>query len=292
MTARVAIVTGGAKRIGKGIVLRLHADGFSICLHCRNSRTEADALAAQLNAKRADSVRVCVADLSNVQEVNGAGLGQRCRHVIEFCYGAFGRCDVLVNNASAYMETPLLLAPAEPATRDGKGSTPRVEDDVSDLMGSNALAPFYLIRAFARCAVDAGREEPEASAADPAPHATPTARTHCVVNLVDSMTNQPLHGLTVYTMGKHALEGLTKCAAVELAPVHIRVNAVAPGLCVMPPVMTEDEKAVLRSKVPLGQREGSVEEIASAVSFLASSEAKYITGTTINVDGGWSLTRA
>jgi NAD(P)-dependent dehydrogenase (short-subunit alcohol dehydrogenase family) len=97
-------------------------------------------------------------------------------------------------------------------------------------------------------------------------------------------------GLSVYSASKHAVEGLTKSAALEVAATGVRVNAVAPG-----PVETEmlnrvtghdaDAKAKFLSKVP-AQRVGSTEEIAQTILFLASDDAAFLTGQSIAVDGG------
>ncbi|EKF29796.1 NAD(P)-dependent oxidoreductase, putative [Trypanosoma cruzi marinkellei] len=106
------------------------------------------------------------------------------------------------------------------------------------------------------------------------------------------MTDLPLLGFCVYTMAKHALDGLTRAAALELAPRHIRVNAVAPGLGLLPPAMPQETQEEYRHKVPLGQSEASAAPIADAIAFLVSKDASYITGTTLKVDGGLSLARA
>ncbi|RNF09670.1 pteridine reductase [Trypanosoma rangeli] len=106
------------------------------------------------------------------------------------------------------------------------------------------------------------------------------------------MADLPLPGFSVYTMAKHMLDGLTKAAALELAPRRIRVNAVAPGLGLLPPTLSQALQEEYRRNVPLGQREASAAEIADAVAFLVSKDATYITGTTLKVDGGLSLARA
>ncbi|KPI86058.1 pteridine reductase 1 [Leptomonas seymouri] len=279
-TAPVALVTGSAKRIGRGIVEGLHAEGFSVCIHYHNSKEEAAALAAALNARREDSAMTLAADLSTVTPASAkaaetaVSLFSRCTALLDGCYSHWGRCDVLVNNASAYYPTPLL--------RDAKKGTAveeaTVETAASDLFGSNAIAPYYLTRAFAQRVADTPSEQ--------------RGRNYCIINMVDSMTNQPLLGFTAYTMGKAALEGLTRSAALELAPLCIRVNGVGPGLSVLAVNTPEEDRVQYRSKVPLYQREASAEEIADTVVFLCSDKAKYITGAMMNVDGGWSLTRS
>ncbi len=112
-----------------------------------------------------------------------------------------------------------------------------------------------------------------------------------IVNLSSTMGHKGAPGASMYTASKHAVEGLTKAAALEAAPHGVRVNAVAPG-----PVETEmlnrftgsaDRKARLIAGVPL-KRAGKPEEIAQTIVFLASDKAPFITGHIINVDGGRS----
>jgi NAD(P)-dependent dehydrogenase (short-subunit alcohol dehydrogenase family) len=110
-----------------------------------------------------------------------------------------------------------------------------------------------------------------------------------IVNLSSTMGQRGAPGASLYTASKHAVEGLTKSAALEGAAFGIRVNAVAPG-----PVDTAmldrftgnpDRKAGLVAGVPL-KRAGRPEEIADAIVFVASSKASFITGQIINVNGG------
>ena len=96
---------------------------------------------------------------------------------------------------------------------------------------------------------------------------------------------------TVYVMTKHALEGLTKAMAVELAPKGVRVVAIAPTFVTTPLTKPFFEDPVFRNwvldRIPLG-RLGTVEEVASAVVFLASPAAALVTGSSLLVDGGWT----
>jgi NAD(P)-dependent dehydrogenase (short-subunit alcohol dehydrogenase family) len=112
-----------------------------------------------------------------------------------------------------------------------------------------------------------------------------------IINLSSTMGHKAAPGASIYTASKHAVEGLTKAAALEGAAFGVRVNAVAPG-----PVETEmlnrftgnaDRKAGLIAGVPL-KRSGAPEEIARAIVFLASDHASFVTGQIISVDGGKS----
>ncbi len=121
--APVALVTGSARRIGAVIARALHAAGYDLALHCRHSRAELDALAAELEAARAGSTLVLQADLAEFD---------RLPELVAQTIGRFGRLDALVNNASTFHPTP--LGNATPAQWDA-------------LFASNARAPFFLAQA-------------------------------------------------------------------------------------------------------------------------------------------------
>ncbi len=166
----------------------------------------------------------------------------------------FGRLDALVNNASTFFATPLGLI--DQAVWD-------------DLMGSNLKAPLFLTQAAA-------------------PY---LKRAHgAVVNITDIHAERPLAGYSLYCAAKAGLLGLTRALAIDLAP-EVRVNAVAPGLILWPENtlcsggLTQEET---REKVvahTLLKQEGKPHDIARTVRFLLS-DAPYITGQVINVDGG------
>lgn len=124
-SAPVVLVTGAARRVGAEIARHLHAAGASLVLHCRRSGAEAEALAAEFNARRPDSARVLQADLLDSVALVG---------LVERAVAAFGRLDGLVNNASSFFPTAL-------------GEI----DEAAwfDLMGSNLKAPLFLAQAAA-----------------------------------------------------------------------------------------------------------------------------------------------
>lgn len=123
--APVALITGGARRIGAEIVRTLHSAGYTVAIHCRNSRGEADALAQNLNAARPDSASVHVTELKSNSEINT--LAKQIQQ-------KWGRLDALINSASSFYPTPT-------------GTV--TEQQWDDLMGSNLKAPFFLAQAFA-----------------------------------------------------------------------------------------------------------------------------------------------
>lgn len=122
---KVVLVTGAARRVGAGIARHLHARGARLVLHYRGSRAQAEALAAELNAQRPDTVALAQADLLDTAALPA---------LVADAVGCFGRLDGLVNNASSFYPTDV-----------GRIS----EQDWFDLMGSNLKAPLFLAQAAA-----------------------------------------------------------------------------------------------------------------------------------------------
>ena len=112
-----------------------------------------------------------------------------------------------------------------------------------------------------------------------------------IINMTSQMGHVGSPGRTVYCMTKHALEGLTKAMAVELAPHNIRVNSVAPTFIetsLTAPMLAKPEfRAFVDTMIPLG-RIGKPDDVATAVLYLASPAANMVTGTSLLVDGGWT----
>jgi 3-oxoacyl-[acyl-carrier protein] reductase len=171
---------------------------------------------------------------------------------------AWGAPDVVVNSAGIYPFADLLDTSAEL---------------FDTIMAVNLRAPFLLCRGFARLMIAAGVRG-------------------SMVNIGSGAARSLRAGGVPYCVSKGALDRLSKGFALELAPHGIRVNEVEPGFssrsesAVFPPGYVE----ALRGNVPLG-RESGPDDAASAVLFLCSDKADYITGTSIAVDGGNSIGR-
>lgn len=165
----------------------------------------------------------------------------------------FGRLDALVNNASSFYATPL-----EEIN----------EQSWDDLIGTNLKAPLLLA---------------QAAAAE-------LRRNHgAIVNIVDIHAERPMHGHLLYSMAKGGLAALTRALAQELAP-NVRVNAVSPGVIIWPESAEWDDEERRRKVIAhtLLKRQGEPDDIARTVEFLLS-DAPYITGQIISVDGGRSI---
>jgi pteridine reductase len=238
---KVVLITGGARRVGAAIVRKLHAAGARIAIHHRDSGAEADTLAAELNAARAGSAVLLQADLLDTA---------RLPQLVDATLGAFGRLDVLVNNASTFYSTP--VGTITPAHWD-------------DLLGTNLKAPLFLSQAAAP-ALDHSQG--------------------LILNIVDIHGLRPLKHFPVYSTAKAGLVMLTQSLARELAP-RIRVNAIAPGPVLFPETgLTDEKKAEIIGRTLL-KRRGSPDDVARAALYFAA-DAPYVTGQVLAVDGGRS----
>lgn len=161
------------------------------------------------------------------------------------------RLDILVNNASSFYPTPIQEA---------------TEFQWDDLMASNLKAPYFLAQ-FALSYLRAAQGS--------------------IINIVDIHAQRPLRDHNIYGAAKAGLVMLTRSLAKDLAP-EVRVNAVAPGAILWPDNnMSDETKETIIDQIPLG-RSGSPADIAGAVIFFAS-EAEYVTGQVLAVDGGRSI---
>jgi pteridine reductase len=242
LSGQAVLITGGARRVGAVLVRALHGAGANVLVHYRSSRDAAIALADELNRVRPGSIAIHGADLlerSAPQALVAASLR------------AFGRIDLLINNASTFYPTPI-------------GSITFEQWD--DLIGSNLKAPLFL-----------------AQAAAPSLR----ARGGLIVNIVDVHGLRPLKGHPLYSAAKAGLAMLTRSLARELGP-EIRVNGIAPGPVLWPEKdMDEALKQEIVGKTAL-KRYGTPQDIARTLLFLAK-DAPYITGQIIAVDGGRSI---
>lgn len=169
--------------------------------------------------------------------------------------------DILVNNAGT--NVPQQFVEVESAALDR-------------MLNLNVRAAFVVAQASARRMLrDADR----------------TARGGAVINISSQLGRVALRGRCVYAMTKHAIEGLTKGMAIELAASNIRVNAVGPTWVDTPmtaPALADaDFRAEIIGQIPMGHL-AQVRDITGAVVFLASPSAAMINGASLVVDGGWT----
>lgn len=246
---RVALVTGGARRIGAAIVQALHDAGMHVVIHCHRSRDEADALCQQLNAVRADSAVVLQCDLQK-QEALAA--------LVEQAAIGWDRLDALINNASSFYPTP--LGTIDPQAWD-------------DLLGSNLAAPLWLSQAAAPWLKTQGGSIiniADIHVRKPLPHHAPYLAAK--------------GGLQALTRAL-ALDLAPEVRVNAVAPGAILLPEVGVSAEDADAVSKTQQ---LSAQIPLG-RMGEPADIAAAVRFLLSNAAAYISGQTLSVDGGWGL---
>jgi pteridine reductase len=199
-----------------------------------------------------------LADQMNSERNNSAMLVQanldnanEVEMLVEKILSKNGSIDALINNASTFYPTPI-----------GTFS----EEDWNALMGSNLKAPLFLIQSFYK--------ELEKNKG-------------FIINVTDINVDRALVNHSIYLAAKSGLQTLTKSLAKELAP-NIRVNAIAPGAILEPPNTdwTAEQKNNIINAVPM-RRMGTEKDIVDAAIYL--SEAEYVTGQILNIDGGKSL---
>jgi 3-oxoacyl-[acyl-carrier protein] reductase len=244
---KVALVTGGSRGIGRAIVEALAGRGCRVMFTFASRETQANEVVSTVR-KTGGEVRALRADVAEASSAQAA-----VRAVLE----AFGRIDVLVNNAGTHLPGVAIA------------DTPVAEWD--RVLRTNLYGPFHLVQAVL-------------------PHMR-GQRGGNIVNISSNVTQRFPANYGAYTVSKVALEAFTRILAKEEGPHGIRVHAVAPG-----PIRTdmlqealntmgaERAQAFLKS-VPLG-RAGEPREIAEVVAFLVSDAASYMTGQVVYVNGG------
>jgi len=247
---RVALVTGGGTGIGARVSSVLAERGAAVVVVQPDERSAGE-LAAKLAADGRD-VRGIGEDLSSAAA---------CLSAVERCVALHGGIDILVNNAAVV---------GDPARGDLLGFADERLDAIIDV---NVKAVF-------RCSRNAARHM--------------TERGGVIVNVASVGAFAAQDRSSAYVASKAAVIGMTRGMAFELAPHGIRVVAVAPGdidIGADGPTLTGSAyfappASWWERKAPIGRR-GTPDDIARAVAFLASEEARYVTGQTLVVDGGW-----
>ncbi len=242
---QTAIVTGGSRGIGRAVAVRLANDGMNLVINYRgNSEAaeETERLCRELGAE----VLLVQGDVSRAED---------CEKLAAQAKEAFGRVDVLVNNAGI--------------TRDGLLAR-MTEEDFRAVLDVNLVGPWNMMKAVNRIMMK--------------------QRYGRIVNLSSVTGLMGNMGQTNYAAAKAGILGMTKSYAREVASRGITVNAVAPGFIDtdMTEAMPEGAKDKIIIGIPMG-RTGKPEDVAEAVAFLASEQAGYITGEVLRVDGGMAM---
>lgn len=251
---KVAIVMAASKGLGRACATALAAEGARVTIGARGTQA-LDATAQEIQKATRSQVMAVPTDVTKAEDVEA---------IVAATVGEFGRIDILVNNAGG--------PPAGNFASFGDAQWQAAFE-------LNLLSTVRLVRLVL-------------------PHMRKTGSGR-IITIVSTSVKQPIDGLLLSNAIRSGVVGLAKTLSVELAPDNITVNNVCPGR-----ILTDrlrqiyhinervqqgvSEEAVLKEMaqdVPMG-RVGMPEELGALVAFLASQQAAYITGTTIQVDGG------
>ncbi len=247
LKGKVAVVTGAGRGMGKTHALMLAEAGAKIIVS-DVLIDECETVAEELRSNGGEAIAV-KCDISKKDEVDA---------MMSVAIKNFGKIDILVNNAGI---------------ADFKEFLSMTEEDWDRTIDIN-LKGYFL------CSQAAAKEMVK-------------NKSGAIVNIGSIAMGQMGVGfpnLVHYVSSKGGIAGMTEALAIDLAPHNIRVNAIAPGVIETPmvdPIKSDPEGLKnLLARLPM-KRMGKPEEISSAVLFLASEASSYMTGTIINVDGGW-----
>jgi NAD(P)-dependent dehydrogenase (short-subunit alcohol dehydrogenase family) len=265
---KIAIVTGAGQGIGKAVALRLAREGANVVIADVNLKT-AQQTSEEIQALNRRAL-ACHIDIANVAEIQS---------MIDRAVAEFGRIDILVN-AAGVAQTGLFLELTE-----------REWDRVVD---TNLKGTTFIIQAVGRQMIKQVPEQAKATG-----HAD-----HSYGKIVNFSSISGRHGRAEqipYAASKAAIISITQSAALAFAPYNINVNAVCPG--VVPTPMWEqieqdrgrisglapgESMKSFIERTPL-KRAGSPEDVAGVVAFLCSPDSDYMTGQTLNIDGGFEM---
>jgi NAD(P)-dependent dehydrogenase (short-subunit alcohol dehydrogenase family) len=247
---RIAIVTGAAKGMGRAEAIKLSGAGAKVVV------SDVDVAGCQLvvdEIKKARGEAVAVkCDISQKADVD---------NLIKETLNKFKKIDILVNNAGIYPFQPFLQMQ---------------EKDFMKVIDINLKGCFLMTQA---CVKEMQKNQ-----------SNKKSQRGAIVNIASVAAIMGFAGLAHYCASKGGVVAMSKALALELAPLGIRVNNIDPGAIDTPGAsnssMTDEQRKAMLVPIPM-KRQGTAEEIANAVLFLASDESSYMTGSTIVVDGGW-----
>lgn len=246
-----AVITGASRNIGAAIALRLAADGFPVAInyYSENERADAEEIKAQI-VKAGGNAEIYQCDVSQSDQID---------KMFRTITADLGAPSVLVNNAATSVASAITFREIDE----------QAWDEVSD---TNLKGVFLCCKAFDK-------------------HSVPGSY-RSIINISSIRVAIGMEGNSHYTAAKAALIGFGRVLARELGPSEIRVNAILPGAITTPDQAAYGDVAALQRMILDSQslkRLGMPVDIANLVSFLASSDASFITGQSILCDGGWAF---
>lgn len=250
LDSKVALVTGSSQGIGQAIAIRLAQEGADVVI---NYRSHPEGAEETLKKVKAAGGRCHMVDGFTVQA--DTGMVADVQRMVADSIAHFGKLDILVNNAGIEKNADFWDV---------------TEADYDAVLNVNLKGVFFAIQALVN-------------------HLRETKQPGKIINISSVHEELPFPHFSAYCASKGGLKMLTRDLAVELAPLGININNVAPGAIETPintKLLNDPQKlGALLQNIPLG-RLGKPADVASMVAFLASAEADYVTGTTFFVDGG------
>ena len=245
LAGKVAVVTGASKGIGAAIAKALGAEGAAVVVNYSSSKAGGEKVAKEITARGGKAVAV-KANLSEPDETE---------RLLAESKKAFGRLDVLVNNAGIYEFSPLEKVTPEHFHKQ---------------FNLNVLGLLLASQAAAKQFDGAGGS---------------------IINLSSIVSTLAVPEAAVYSGTKGAVDAITRSLAAELGPRHIRVNAIRPGMVETEGfrsagIAESEMRKQVEAQTPLG-RIGQPQDIAGAAVFLASDDSAWITGETFAISGGY-----
>lgn len=257
ITGKVVFITGAGRGIGKGIAEVLAEAGADVALNALTPKY-VEGTAAEIAKATGRRVVPVTADVTKTEGVQRA---------VDTVMKEFGRVDILVNNLGDAIRKPLVALPGR-----ADAATALSDDELKFVMDINLTEAILCTRALGPQMLE--------------------RRAGKVINISSWTARQGGGEMVAYTIAKTALVGFTRAQALEWAPYHVQVNAIAPGI--FPDPVTSGEERVRQTTqraaqmVPLG-RPGQLREVGLLALYLASAASDYMTGQTIFLDGGMSL---
>ena len=247
LSGKVAIVTGGRRGIGRSHAIALSDAGAKVVVSDIDLK-DCERVVKEIRERGGEAISV-ECDVSKKEEVDA---------MIEKVKETCNNIDILVNNAGVV---------------DFKNFFELVQEDWQRIMNVNLMGVFFCTQATAQVMKENGGGS--------------------IINIGSIAMGQAgvsFPNTVPYVTSKGGLAGMTEALAADLAQYDIRVNLIAPGIIETEIIETmkeeSDNEAFLHNKIPM-KRAGKPEEVASVALFLASEASSYMTGSVINVDGGW-----
>lgn len=245
LAGKVALVTGASKGIGASIAEQLAEEGASVVVNYSSSKEDADRVVQSIERKGGKAIAI-QANMTNQKDID---------RLFSETKKAFGKLDILINNAGVYEFVPIEQITVEHFRK---------------LFDLNVLGLLLVSQAAVK---------------------NFSASGGCIINISSVSSTARVPNASVYSATKAAVDSVTRTLAIELGPRKIRVNSINPGMVHTEGtrsagIIDSDFRKDVEEKTPLG-RIGMPKDIAPAVAFLASDDAGWITGETLFISGGF-----